>query len=64
MAAAYVGVGTTLFDLLVKDGRMPRPKRVNSRRLWDRQELDLAISELPHDDEGSVVSDDWGEPAA
>jgi hypothetical protein len=25
---------------MVKDGRMPRAKRINSRAVWDRQQLD------------------------
>src|SRR5215475_14227879 len=35
-AARYVGVGTTKFDELVKDGRMPKPKRIDGRVVWDR----------------------------
>src|SRR5436309_15841447 len=35
-AAAYVGVSPSLFDAMVKDGRMPQPKRINSRTIWDR----------------------------
>jgi predicted DNA-binding transcriptional regulator AlpA len=27
-AAAYVGISPSLFDALVKDGRMPAPKRI------------------------------------
>lgn len=46
-AAYYVGVGTTLFDDLVRQGMMPRPKAIGSRRLWDLRELDKAIDELP-----------------
>ena len=49
-AARYVGVGPTLFDEMVADGRMPRPKRANSRVLWDRIALDAAFSDLPGDD--------------
>ena len=30
-AARWVGVSTTKFDELVKDRRMPRPKRVDGR---------------------------------
>lgn len=30
-AARYVGVGTTTFDALVQDGRMPRPMRLGKR---------------------------------
>lgn len=46
-AAAYVGVGTTTFDEMVKDGRMPQPKRVNARTIWDRFELDICFDQLP-----------------
>ena len=38
-AAAYVGISPSLFDTLVKDGRMPAPKRINSRTVWDRLQL-------------------------
>jgi predicted DNA-binding transcriptional regulator AlpA len=46
-AAAYVGISPSLFDELVKDGRMPKPKTINSRKVWDRQRLDEAFSALP-----------------
>ncbi len=46
-AAAYVGVGVTLFDRMVQDGRMPKPKAVERRRVWDREGLDRAFDALP-----------------
>ncbi|NSZ65163.1 hypothetical protein G6L16_018650 [Agrobacterium tumefaciens] len=46
-AARYIGVGTTKFDQMVKDGRMPKPKRVDGRTLWDRIKLDEAFTRLP-----------------
>ena len=46
-SAAYVGVGTTLFDSMVADGRMPRAKKVNGRTVWDMRALDRAFDELP-----------------
>ena len=49
-AAYYVGIGTTLFDLLVVEGRVPKPKPINSRKVWDRQELDIAFNKLPNGD--------------
>ena len=61
-AAAYVGVGTSLFDEMVKDGRMPKPRRINGRKVWDRQELDEAISVLPHDGDGDNDARGWPEP--
>jgi len=45
--AQYVGVGTTLFDEMVKDGRMPAPKRINGKTIWDRVQLDEAFMALP-----------------
>lgn len=38
-AAWYVGVGTTKFDEMVSDGRMPKPKRVDGIVVWDRLRL-------------------------
>lgn len=46
-AAAYVGVSPSLFDQLVKDGRMPQAKRANGRTIWDRIALDDAFDRLP-----------------
>ena len=34
-AAAYVGVGVTKFDEMVEDGRMPSPKCIDNRKVWD-----------------------------
>ncbi|MDX8441656.1 hypothetical protein RFM41_33715 [Mesorhizobium sp. VK25A] len=51
-SARYVGVGFTLFDEMVADGRMPKPKRINSRAVWDRVALDIAFTSLPDKDNG------------
>lgn len=48
-AARYVGVGTTKFDEMVADKRMPKPKRIDDRVIWDRIALDAAFSDLPTD---------------
>lgn len=45
-AAAYIGVSASLFDQLVKDGRMPRPKRINGRVIWDRRRLDESFEAI------------------
>tara|TARA_R110002049_G_scaffold91205_1_gene227663 strand:- start:313 stop:552 length:240 start_codon:yes stop_codon:yes gene_type:complete len=50
-AAAYIGISPSLFDLLVKDGRMPNPKRINSRTIWDRKKLDHAFELIPDGDD-------------
>lgn len=40
LASRYVGVSMSLFDILVKDGRMPQAMKINARRVWDRLLLD------------------------
>ncbi|KFC73230.1 hypothetical protein FG93_01974 [Bosea sp. LC85] len=50
-AAYYIGVGTTKFDELVADRRMPRGKAIDGRVVWDRVALDMAFSDL--DEAGS-----------
>jgi hypothetical protein len=45
-AAAYVGVSPSLFDLMVQDSRMPGPKLINTRTVWDRFALDRAFKAL------------------
>ena len=57
-AAAYVGVSPFLFDQMIADGRMPKPKRINSRPVWDVRKLDLAFDALPGD-EDAEPSDEW-----
>ncbi len=48
-AAMYIGVSASKFDQLVHDGRMPGPKRIDGRKLWDLHALDLAFDDLPVD---------------
>jgi hypothetical protein len=50
-AAEFIGVSPNFFDVMVRDGRMPRPKRVNTRVIWDRRKLEAAFEELPTDEE-------------
>jgi excisionase family DNA binding protein len=54
-AARYVGVGATKFDEMVADGRMPKPKRVDGRVIWDRLRLDAAFTYLPDDKRGNQM---------
>jgi len=60
-AAAYVGISPSLFDALVKDGRMPVPKRINSRTIWDRLQLDEAFTALPSNE---AAANPWDEITA
>lgn len=48
-AARYVGVGVSKFDQMVADGRMPRPKRVDGRVIWDRLKIEAAFTDLPEE---------------
>lgn len=52
-AARYVGVPPEKFDEMVADRRMPRPRKVDRRNVWDRFQLDAAFTELP--DGGSWI---------
>jgi hypothetical protein len=55
-AAMYIGIGTSKFDEMVVDGRMPFPRRVDARKIWDVRDLDLAFDELPKDNAGVDAS--------
>jgi predicted DNA-binding transcriptional regulator AlpA len=48
-AARYIGVGATKFDEMVADRRMPRPKRVDGRVIWDRLKIEAAFTDLPEE---------------
>lgn len=50
-SAAYVGISPSLFDQMGSDGRMPQPKRINTRTVWDRRELDDCFDALPKKEE-------------
>ncbi|MCZ4091668.1 helix-turn-helix transcriptional regulator [Sinorhizobium psoraleae] len=56
-ASAYIGVSPSLFDEMVADGRMPKPKKANARTIWDRRALDRAFDRLPGGD--PEEPDDW-----
>jgi len=55
-SAEYVGVGVSKFDEMVRDGRMPKPKRIDGRTIWDRIQLDEAFAEL---DDGATTTSEW-----
>lgn len=50
-AADYIGVSPTKFDEMVADGRMPKPKRADGRKVWDVRALDSSFDALPSDGE-------------
>lgn len=58
-AAGSIGICVTKFREMVADGRMPRPRRVDRRLVWDVDELRDAFKSLPYDGDGP---DAYGEP--
>lgn len=50
-AAGYIGIGTTLFDELVCDGRMPKPMQIGKRKVWDARAVDQSFTLLSEDRE-------------
>jgi predicted DNA-binding transcriptional regulator AlpA len=57
-AAIFIGVSATKFDAMVKDGRMPKPKTIDGRVVWDLIKLDRAFEVLP-DQDGAPEGNPW-----
>ena len=57
-AARYIGVCPRKFDELVKDGRMPKPGRINGIVVWDVRQLDLAFDDIVRHDQ-AVNPNPW-----
>ena len=57
-AAMYIGVSPCKFDEMIRDHRMPAPKRIDGRKVWDVRDLDLAFDALPYED-GSAGKTTW-----
>jgi predicted DNA-binding transcriptional regulator AlpA len=58
-AAEYIGVGATKFDEMVKDGRMPKPKQIDGRIVWDRVLLDEAFEALEDANAPTAPKNEW-----
>jgi predicted DNA-binding transcriptional regulator AlpA len=50
-AAGYIGVSPSKFDEMVREGTMPKPKRVGARVIWDRYSVDECFTALPSGDD-------------
>jgi hypothetical protein len=48
-AAIYLSLSPSFFRKLVGQRKMPRPRVVGERRIWDVEELDLAFKALPRE---------------
>ena len=57
-AAGYVGVSATTFDRLVGEAKMPKPKRIFSRLVWDVRALDLAFDSLADESDSQNTWDE------
>jgi predicted DNA-binding transcriptional regulator AlpA len=60
-AAIYIGLGASKFSELVKDGRMPRPRVIDNRRIWDVDDIDAAFKALPIEGETQQDENPWHE---
>jgi len=49
-AAQYLGISTSKFDEMRAHGRIPSPRVLDARKLWDVIELDMAFEALPRED--------------
>lgn len=53
-AARHISVSASLWDQMVADGRMPRPKQLSEGRIaWSRPQVELAFENLP--DQGDAA---------
>jgi hypothetical protein len=59
-AATAIGVSASKFRALVKDKRMPSPRRLDGRNIWDVDELRAAFKALPHEGE-TETADSWAD---
>lgn len=56
-AADYIGVSVTKFLEMVADGRMPKAKEIDRRRIWDIRRLDQAFDALDGDEGAAAEMD-------
>ena len=57
-AAFYIGCSPRMFDGMVKNGEMPSPRLIGTKKVWDREELDDFFEALPKENEDGNEWDD------
>ncbi len=57
VAAAFIDVSPSKFDEMVRDGRMPKPKQIDARRVWSRGAIEKSFAALPGGDDD--LDDEW-----
>lgn len=58
-SAMYLGVSPSKFDEMVDDGRAPKPRRIDTRKVWDVRELDLSFDALPRETASPPTGGSW-----
>jgi predicted DNA-binding transcriptional regulator AlpA len=61
-AAAAIGISASKFRALISEKRMPSPRRLDGRKIWDVDELRAAFKALPRDKE-TEEPDSWADLA-
>jgi hypothetical protein len=59
-AAIYISLGASKFAQLVRDGRMPRPRLIDGRRVWDVDDIDAAFKAMPVEGEQLPIGENGG----
>lgn len=44
-AATYIGLSPSMFDMMVADGRLPKPIKFGAASVWDMLQLDEAFGD-------------------
>ena len=57
-AALYLGCSRSKFEDMVRDGSMPKPRMIGTKRVWDRFELDEAFDALPRQEDRNEWDED------
>jgi predicted DNA-binding transcriptional regulator AlpA len=57
--AIALGVAPNTVDEMVKEGKLPRPRRWHTRKFWRIPELEAAMSEWPVDGEEEAEISSW-----
>lgn len=55
-AATYLSLSPSYFRQLVGESKMPRPRIIGSRRVWDIDDLDAMFKALPREGGGEDES--------
>jgi predicted DNA-binding transcriptional regulator AlpA len=56
-AAQLLGISAGTFDKLVKTGKLPEPREVESRILWDSKEIEAAWRAMPRRGQPATVNE-------